>query len=124
MPVFLLRPPYRELTPWLRDDGALRPAPPRGSIAVLRVRPDTPWTELAALVESLQRDLATCPVVFWTDGLAIERIPAFACRGRMIGVRACLLGPEFDLALLREVLTDVLAFPADLSHWLDNRGFE
>lgn len=120
--VHLLRPPYRELGPSLREDGALI-APPRGSIAVLRVRPQTPWSDLAETVEHLQRRLSTCPVVFWTDGLAVERIAAFAFRGRMIGVRACLLGPKIDLALLREALTDLLAFPMDLSRWLDNRGF-
>jgi hypothetical protein len=122
--VFRLRPPYREPTPWLGTGGSMAAEPPRGSIVVVRVRPETPWSELAALVERLQRELATCPVIFWTDGLPMERVPAFACRGRMIGVRACMLGPALDVALLREVLTDVLAFPADLTHWLVNRGFE
>lgn len=122
-PVYLLRPPYRELASWSHDDGALDLAPPRGSIAVVRVDPTMAWAELAAGVENLQRRLATCPVVFWTEGLAIDQIAALACRGRMIGVRACLPYAEIDPALLREVLTDLLGFPTDLTRWLENRGF-
>lgn len=122
-PVYLLRPPYRELAPWSDDDRAFELAPPRGSIAVLRVCPETSWADLAAGVESLQRRIATCPVVFWTEGLAIDRIAALACRGRMIGVRACLPCAEIDAALLRQVLTDLLGFPTDLTRWLENRGF-
>lgn len=128
--VYLLRPPYREpvshcdeLGP-LYVCGSLNLAPPRGSIAVLRVQPETAWPELKSWVATLQRRLATCPLVIWADGVLIDRIAAFAYRMRMIGVRACLLRPAIDLDLLREVLSDALAFPTDLTRWLDNRGFE
>jgi len=127
---YLLRPPYRDPVPHcdeldpLYTCGALNLGPPRGSIAVLRVRPQTAWSELTSRVGTLQRRLATCPVVIWADGVAVDRIAAFAYRMRMIGVRACLLRPVTDIVLLREVLSDGLAFPSDLTRWLDNRGFE
>ncbi|MGH7574440.1 MAG: hypothetical protein ACREM1_04825, partial [Longimicrobiales bacterium] len=121
--VYLLRPPYRELARWSRVDAVLDLAPPRGSITVVRASPDTPWSELVAGVESLQRRFATCPVVIWAEGLAIDQIAALAGRGRMLGVRACLPCAEIDPSLLREVLTDLLGFPTDLTRWLENRGF-
>lgn len=128
--VYLLRPPYRE--PLSHCDelgppyvcGGVNLAPPRGSIAALRVQSQTPWPTIISWVATLQRRLATCPVVIWADGVPVDRIAAFAYRMRMIGVRACLSRPTVDLDLLREVLCDVLAFPADLTRWLDNRGFE
>lgn len=95
---------------------------PKGSFVVVRPHPESPWPEVAGVIEMLWGRVVNAPIALWPDCVGRHGAVAFAAAARLLGVRIVIWRYDPPADSIRKASTDLTDWPQTVLRWVRSRG--